>query len=59
MIKKECRILFVSHGNSDYGAGRKRPYTHLSLQNAAGKKQITTVLLLLVIFAGYMNPEIL
>ncbi len=32
------------------GVGRMRPDTHLSRQNAAGKKEITTVLLLLVKF---------
>ena len=40
------------YGNSDEGVGRTRLDTHLSRQNAAIKRQITTVLLLLVKLRG-------
>jgi len=46
----QTRILFICHGNSDEGVGRICPKRGKTLQNAAGKKEITTVLLLLVKF---------
>ena len=44
----QTRILFICHGNSDEGVGRICPKRGKTLQNVAGKKQIATVLLLLV-----------
>ena len=44
------KILFICHGNSDYGVGRTPLKRGKTLQNAASRKEITTVLLLLVKF---------
>ena len=44
----QTRILFICHGNSDEIRSIMRPNAHFRGQNAAGEKQITTVLLLLV-----------